>query len=113
MVGIVFSTITSTVIRMADSYAMKGAYLLSDRVLALGVCGVIIEMRRDTTKYTLQQKINKLETATLNDRNDAGYNYVMDVKHAVKQFSLLKHRTKEQIVANVAMERNFQKYYDE
>jgi|GEM_PF-2198474 len=112
MVGIVFSTVTSIIPRLSDSYTIKAAYLLSDRVLALGASGVLIEMKGDTNKYTLQQKINKLEIATLKDKNDAGYNYVLDVKHAVKQFSLIKHRTKEQIVANANMERNFQKYYD-
>ena len=113
MIGIVFSTVTSIIPRIADSYTMKAAYILCDRVLALGVSGALLEMKKELKKVTVKSKIENLEKILFDAKNEIGYNYVLDVKHSMKQFSLLKHPTKEQIVANANMERNLLKYYDE
>ncbi len=113
MIGIVFSTVTSTTPRISDSYTMKAAYLLSDRVLALGVSGCLLEMKEEIKSYTMKQKIEKLEKILLEAKNDIGYNYVLNVKHSLKQFSQLKHPAKGQIVANVNFERDLSKYYDD
>ena len=113
MIGVVFSTVLSVVPRIADSYTIKAAYILSDRVLALGVSGCLLEMKEEVKKYTLKHKIEKLEKVLLDAKNEIGYNYVLDVKHAMKQFSQLKHPVKGQIVANANMEKNLLTYYEE
>ena len=113
MIGIVFSTVSSTVPRISDSYTLKAAYLLSDRVLAFGVSGCLLEMKEEVKKHTLKQKIEKLEKALLDGKNEIWYNYVLSLKYSMKQFAKLKHPVREQIVGNVNMERNFLKYYDD
>lgn len=113
MIGIVFSTVTSTIPRISDSYTMKAAYLLSDKVLALGVSGCLLEMKEVINSYTLKQKTEKLEKILFDANNEIGYNYVLNVKHSMKQFSQLKHPAKGQIVANVNLERDLSKYYDD
>ncbi len=113
MVALVFSTSSSTINKLFDAHTLKVAYLLSERIVVLGEIGSMVQINNKKEKYDFKQKIAMLEKATLNDKNDAGYNYVLDVKHSVKQFKASKHPTKEAIVLNAAVEKNFYKYFDE
>ncbi len=113
MTGIVFSTTTSTTLKICEGYALKIAYLLCDSVIALGEMGSMMEFNIIANKLDLKKRISLIENAMLANKDDVGYNYVQDVKQSIRQFKVSKHPTKEQIVLNAKVEKNFNDYFNQ
>ena len=111
MRAIIFSTVKSKVNVLDEVYALKAGYILSDCVVVFGALAVLINAKKDTSKYTLTQKLNLLESNTANDINPAAFDYVQTVKNAYKQFNAIKHPSRETIVSYNLVEKAFHKYF--
>ena len=111
MRAIVFNTATTTLDMNFDSYPLKAAYLLCDSLLAAGEIGGNLLFEKSHKSFDLKKRIQIMDTANRWTNNEEGLRYLDSVRGSIKEYSKMKHKPREVLIAYKAIENTFLGYF--